>query len=378
MRINFITNLGLQEVSGGFSAMNAAAHEALSEIADVHYVGPINPRVSACGWMVSKLRRSVGQPSKFFFFSEARLRLIAEEVDHRRRADADMDFFHGFTPWVLCRPAAPYVAWGDCCFRDYLDIYHAARLFLASDVTRICSTEAEWMLGARAILLSSEWARLRTQSHYGLSEKSLANVSIFGAMDIPEKDAYTGGRDFVFVSTDYTRKNGPLCRQAMNRVWQKFPDARLKIIGAPPPADDLSDNRVIYEGYFDKSKPKQLAAFTNHLSRAFALVHPTEADTTAMIVIEAAFHGCPSITANDFALPEVTRNGAYAILLRRAISADALADAMIALLADEERYRALRARARQPTIARFSRAAFKKRLQDAMLGAAAGAAGRRL
>jgi len=374
MRVNFITNLGLQEVSGGFSAMNAAAHEALTEIADVHYVGPINPRVSFCGWMVAKLQRSVGQPSKFFFFSEARLRLIAEEVNRRRRADADIDFFHGFTPWVRCRPASPYVAWSDCCFRDYLDIYHPARLFDAADVMRICSTEAEWMRGAHVIVLSSEWARLRSKTHYGLSEELLANVSIFGAMDIPEKDTYTGGRDFVFVSTDYARKNGPLCRQAMNRVWQKFPDARLKIIGAPPHAADLSDNRVIYEGYFDKSKPKQLAAFTNHLSRAFALVHPTEADTTAMIVIEAAFHGCPSITPNDFALPEVTRNGSYAILLRRPISADALADAMIGLLADEERYRALRARARQSTIPQFSRVAFKKRLQDKVLGAAANAA----
>ena len=66
---------------------------------------------------------------------------------------------------------------------------------------------------------------------------------------------------------------------------------------------DLTDSRVTYEGYFDKSKPEQLVAFTNHLSRAFALVHPTAADTTAMIVIEAAFHGSPCITVNDFALP---------------------------------------------------------------------------
>jgi glycosyltransferase involved in cell wall biosynthesis len=104
------------------------------------------------------------------------------------------------------------------------------------------------------------------------------------------------------------------------------------------------------------------------------LVHPTKADTTAMIVIEAALHGCPSITVNDFALPEVTRNGSYAILLTRPISAASLADAMIALLADEEQYRALRARARQSTIPQFSRAAFKKRLQDAVLCAAARAA----
>ena len=223
------------------------------------------------------------------------------------------------------------------------------------------------MRGANAIFLSSEWARLRTKAHYGLKEESLRNVSIFGAMDVPQRDTYTVGHDFLFVSTDYARKNGPVCRQAMNQVWQRFSDARLKIIGAAPRAQDLTDSRVTYEGYFDKSKPEQLAAFTSHLSRAFALVHPTTADTTAMIVIEAAFHGCPSITVNDFALPEVTGDGIYALLQNHPVTADTLPRAMIELLADRERYRFLRAKAREFSIGRFSRASFKKRLQDALL-----------
>src|SRR5512142_59441 len=111
MRINFISNLGLDEFSGGFSAMNNAAHEALSEIPDIHYVGPVNPRVRTCDRVISKLTRSLGRRGKFVFFSEARLRLIAEEVERRRRDDADIDFFHGFTPWIRCRSTAPYVAW---------------------------------------------------------------------------------------------------------------------------------------------------------------------------------------------------------------------------------------------------------------------------
>jgi len=153
----------------------------------------------------------------------------------------------------------------------------------------------------------------------------------------------------------------------MNRVWHEFPEARLKIIGAAPPLQDLTDSRVSYEGYFDKSKPEKLAAFASHLSRAFALVHPTAADITPMIIIEAAFHGCPSITVNDFALPEVTGNGTYALLQNRPVTADTLARAMIELLDDMDRYRSLRAKARPFTIGRFSRAAFKKRLKEAVL-----------
>jgi glycosyltransferase involved in cell wall biosynthesis len=377
MRINFISNIPLQQISGGFSGMNAAAYEALAEIAEIHYVGPVNPPVSLAARLISKLKRSAGQRGKFFFFSEARLHCIAEEVNRRRRADVDFDFYHGFTPWARCVQPVPYLTWSDCCFRDYVEIYHAGEAFQESDVVRICSAETAWMRGSSAVFFSSEWALLRTKAHYGLEGESLGNVSIFGALDAPLRDTYTDGREFLFISTDYARKNGPLCRQAINQVWQKFPEARLKIIGAAPPAQDLKDSRVTYEGYFDKSKPEQLAAFTDHLSRAFALVHPTAADTTAMIVIEAAFHGCPSITVNDFALPEVTGNGTYALLQNRPVSADTLARAMIGLLDNVDHYRSLRARAREFTVGRFSRAAFKKRLQEAVLSCIASVKGKR-
>jgi len=113
--------------------------------------------------------------------------------------------------------------------------------------------------------------------------------------------------------------------------------------------------------------PEQLAVFTDYLSRAFALLHPTGADTTAMVVIEAGFYGCPSITVNSFALPEVTGNGAYALLLNSPAREDSLARAMIELLEDPKHYISLRAKAREFSISRFSRPAFKKRVQNAVL-----------
>ena len=197
MRTNFISNVPLQEISGGFSGMNAAAYEALTEIAEVHYVGPVNPPVSSAARLISKLKRLAGQRGNFFFFSEARLHRIAEQVNRRRRADVDFDFYHGFTPWIRCVSSVPYLTWSDCCFRDYLDIYHARGAFKESDVARICSAENAWMRGSGAVFFSSEWALLRTKAHYGLERQSLGNVSIFGALDVPLRDTYAGGREFL-------------------------------------------------------------------------------------------------------------------------------------------------------------------------------------
>ena len=216
MRMNFVSNLSLREISGGFSGMNAACYEALTEIGEVHYVGPVNPPVSSPARLISKLKRSTGQTGKFFFFSEARLRSIADEVNRKRRADVDFDFYHGFTPWIRCVSTVPYLTHSDCSFRDYLDIYHAGGSFEESDIARICSTENAWLRDANAVLFSSEWALLRTRAHYGL-EKSLACVGIFGALDVPLLDTYTDGREFLFISTDYERKNGSLEGRAMKR-----------------------------------------------------------------------------------------------------------------------------------------------------------------
>jgi len=365
--INYISNIALDEISGGFSAMNAAAHEALREIAQVHYVGPVNPPTMWSERLVSKVKRSVGFPGKFFFFSETRLDAIANEVKGHCRPDADCDFYHGFTPWIHCTSPRPFIAWSDCCFYDYVNIYHPRGVFEEGDVQRICSIESAWMRKAGAVLLSSEWARLRTRTHYGLQDSLLGNVSIFGASEIPASDRFTGARDFLFISTDYQRKNGPMCRRAMNEVWKRYPDARLNIIGAAPPSEDLNDHRITYLGYLKKSVPEQLTLFRDSLSHAFALLHPTGADTTAMVVIEAGFHGCPSITVDSFALPEVTGNGAYAMLLDAPPDESKLAAGMIRLLQDSTLYSSLRVKAREFSTSRFSKGEFKKRVQNSVI-----------
>src|SRR3954471_17554640 len=97
--------------SGGFSAMNSAAFAALSEAHVTHYVGPINPGVIIGQKALSKFWRLVGGQGDFFFFSTRRLERVAREVSNRCQAQARLDFFHGFTPWILTNPPRPYVAW---------------------------------------------------------------------------------------------------------------------------------------------------------------------------------------------------------------------------------------------------------------------------
>lgn len=349
------------------SGVNFAVHQALTEIAEVHYVGPVNPPIRWRDKIHSRGRRLIGLPGDFFFFSRERLERIASEVEQRCDPFADLDFYHGFTQWTACRTARPFFAWNDCTFLDYIGIYHDASKFLLQDQERIESGEAAWLAKAAGVLFSSEWARQRAIRAYKLPDGNVRNIGAFGAFDPPDQDCWAGSKDFYFIATDYRQKNGSLCRKAMEQVWERFPDARLRVIGAKPLAADLLPGRVTYEGFFRKSKPEELAEFRRHLAGAFAIVHPTDADTTAMILIEAAFFGCPAISVDDFALREVTSERNWGLLLPRPVTPGALAKPMLDLLSTPDLYRESRMAARAYALPRFTGKAFQARLQEQVL-----------
>ena len=366
MKINFISNIDPSEISGGISGMNGAAYAALSEVADVRYVGPINPPASRLAGCLSKIRRRLGMAGGFYFFDEARLLDIAGQVARQWDSSANFDFYMGFTPWILCSRPRPYVAWNDCSFIDYLKIYHNPNDFSTVQRNWLRQTEAAWMADATKVLFSSQWALERTAVDYQLPAERVQSVGIFGGMEAPESDSWNGSKDFYFISTNYLQKNGHLCRLAMDKVWKTHPDSRLRIIGSPPPACELVPGRVTYEGSYNKSNAADLAAFRRHLARAFALIHPTDADITPLTVIEAAYFGCPAISVDDFALREVTSPSNHHMLLGRPLTASSLGNAMIALLEDVTLYPQTRQDARAYAVSNLSQEAFKRRLQKAL------------
>jgi glycosyltransferase involved in cell wall biosynthesis len=228
--INFVSNLPRDLRSGGFSAMNAAAHEALRKLATIQYVGPVNPPMIFRQKVVSKLLRILGSRGNFFAFSRERLETIAEEVALRCSPDARLDFFHGFTPWILTKQIRPFMAWSDCIFADYIDIFHTSSCFSASDLERISDAEMSWLKRAKWLGFSSKWAADRAISLYGLNPDKVSVVGIFGEFEAPKTDAYEGAKQFAFVSTNFEAKGGYVVLEAVRRLRSRHPDASLVIV----------------------------------------------------------------------------------------------------------------------------------------------------
>jgi glycosyltransferase involved in cell wall biosynthesis len=70
-------------------------------------------------------------------------------------------------------------------------------------------------------------------------------------------------------------------------------------------------------------------------------------------VTEAAYFGCPSISVNRFALPELVLDGKTGLLLEPPVTAENLATAIESLLKDRERYLEMRRQAREYAMEHF-------------------------
>ena len=360
--INFISNLPHDQRSGGFSAMNAAAYRALMQVETLHYVGPVNPPPVFWQKLMSKILRTVGSQGNFFFFSEDRLKVIAAEVTNRCSANASLDFFHGFTPWILTKPPRPYVAWSDCAFHDYMSIYHRRDLFRAADLDRIERMEAEWLRNARNVGFSNDWAARRTVEYYGLDAARVRSVGTFGEMEMPDVDEYGGRKQFVFVSTNFEAKGGPVVLSAFRQVRERHADASLVIVGAQP-TEGVDEPNIIVLGYLRKEVPEEHARFRAILGRARALVHPTSSDISPLIIVEAGYFGCPAISVRKFAIPQLVEHEATGLLVDDASDVAAVAQAMNWMLEHDREYRRMRERAWAKAREEQSKAAFERKMQ---------------
>lgn len=360
--INFISNLPSNTRTGGITARNVGALEALSMIDAINYVGPINPPIFQLEKFYSKVPRIVGLSGDFYFFSRRRLRVVASHVQRLSLSNARLDFFHGFTPWILTRPSRPYIAWSDCTFHDYINIFHNRQEFREVDLCRIERMEADWLKQARQVIFRSQWAMKRAIEHYGLDPERVRSVSNFGEIKPPIEDVYGSGQTFLFVSTDFAAKGGYEVLEAFQVIRSDYPGAKLVIVGDEPKGR-IGGGGILVTGYLRKEVDAEARELCKLLSEVRALVHPTKKDTNPAILVEAAYFGCPVIASRQFAISETVDDGRTGLLLQEPLSIGKVVMAMRWMLDAGEAYHAMRRAAWQKSRRDHSRERFLKELK---------------
>ena len=142
-RITFISNFKSNDIGGGWNGINSYLFNALNELKNVDYLGPINPKVNLFEKAISKSLRMIGLPGRYFFFSEKRLNKIAGSIKNFEKDS--LLFFFGVTPWIKYHGTQKYVVYTDICFEDYLNIFLDRTKFKEKDLRRIVLQEKAFL-----------------------------------------------------------------------------------------------------------------------------------------------------------------------------------------------------------------------------------------
>ena len=168
---------------------------------------------------------------------------------------------------------------------------------------------------------------------YGVPEERVLTVSTGINMDLPilEESASTPEPVILFVGAEWGIKGGEELAAAFKLVRRKMPSAELWVVGAQPP--------VIQEGMrlFGRVRLGEL----DQLFRKAALVCvPSRVERASMLALDAAAYGLPVITTPFGAGAERVRDGVTGRLVDPR-NTEEFASAIVALLQDQDRARAM-------------------------------------
>jgi glycosyltransferase involved in cell wall biosynthesis len=354
-RIAYVTDLPQTVAGGGAYAVNFHAFRELEKRFDAHYTGPIVPRIPPADSAISKFRRRILRlPGSYSYFSPATLDRNASEVTARLPRDAEAIVFRSAGRWCRCRPGVPYFVYLDAVVHTFFHNTFRVRDFHEHDLDRIWREERSFLEAASGVFFESEWGRRMAAEAYALEKDHYGSVGRGGVIDPPRADTWDGAsRRLVTMAMDFQQKGGDLVAEAFRRLKPRYPSLAWDIVGGAPGTGLESTDSVTYHGILDPGDPTGRAKLERILAGAFLCVHPTREDTSPLVITEAAYFGCPTVSVRAFAIPELVLDGETGLLIDTPASVDELAVAIETMLANSSRYVAFRRRAREHSLAAF-------------------------
>ncbi len=145
-------------------------------------------------------------------------------------------------------------------------------------------------------------------------------------IEIGARSSIAGSHNILFVGTNWVRKGGPSLLAAFRLVRDRYPQARLYIVGCNPNIDEPG---VVVVG---RVVPEDLPPYFTG-ARIFAL--PTEFEAFGIVFAEALHYGLPILSSNIGAIPEMVEDGINGHLVQPG-DVESIARHLDALLSNDE------------------------------------------
>jgi glycosyltransferase involved in cell wall biosynthesis len=310
-----ITNLGVNEFSGGWSGMNHHIYLQLKKQFTINLIENINPAYSLTDKYISKICRAIGVKGKFAAFTAKRLSRIKNETETKLDKEAVLNFYHGATPWLHVTNELPYALYLDACFATYIKVYHNQADFSNSQLNALFKKETDFLNKAQAVFFSSAWAMDDAKKAYGLTGSNFFVAGLGGGFDLPYAGYKNDTPYFLFMATDFFGKGGDKVVNTFLAFSKSNPGYKLVIAGQQPPGEFLKHDGVEYAGFLNKANPAEYQQLVALFSNAYCFLLPTSRDMTPLVLLEAGSAGCPVISTNVYGISEIVKHKETGLLI---------------------------------------------------------------
>ena len=109
---------------------------------------------------------------------------------------------------------------------------------------------------------------------------------------------------FLFIGSDFERKNGHLVLEAFRQIRTRYPKTHLILVGRPADGKRIVEPSVTHYLFLPRQE-----LLEGIYPQADVLVLPSRAEGFGLVLLEAMSFGMPVIGVDGWAMPEIIRHG---------------------------------------------------------------------
>ncbi|HYZ24901.1 MAG TPA: glycosyltransferase family 4 protein [Rhodopila sp.] len=268
----------------------------------------------------------------FFFLTPFMFRRLSAAVRDHFGAEAECFDFTIQTQGLFnaSLPGRPFVLYTDYTLASSLDFELRDERLLR--LQAFMKLEGAMYRRADKILTTAAHVKRTLSRHYGCNPDRITPIMIGAnvetATSSTDLQRYNAGR-ILFVGIDWERKGGPTLLAAFEKVAERFPHARLTIVGCTP---ETSHPRIQALGRIAR------ADVARYFAESSIFCLPSVVEPSAVASVEAMAFSLPVVATTVGGFPEMVLDGTTGILVSPQ-DPDALAEALAGLLSNPERAR---------------------------------------
>ncbi len=308
-------------------------------------LGPLKPRLR----LTEGLRKIYWNllSKRYLWEREPRiLRHYELQFETKLRAlNSDVVLSIGTVSAAALPESVPYVVYTDSTFKLNVDYYPtmtgicSRSLRLGEDVDRRAFGRA------RHVVVTSAWAAASVINHYGVPAERVSIVPI-GARHVCQlvpaelekrgQSRLGGAIRLLWIGVEWERKGGDVAVGIAKELYRRGIPIELNIAGLTPAAEVRMLPFVRAHGFLDARTQKEV--LEELFLSSFALLLPSRAECTSVVLADAASFGLPSFVSDTGGMRSMVQEGINGEVLPTDASALTYANALLRYWADPDAY----------------------------------------